>query len=311
MPWCPKCKNEYRAGITVCADCKVDLVEELTVDPKEDCEILVALEKEEDTKKLISYLEYSSITAFYEQSENPVSFIIYVPKKMLKQAKKAFTAFYTVETISSLQQEQNTAAGEESDADADSDVDDSDLSETDLAAEENVPATEETEEDEDEDILLSGGSATYTTKAEKSADYRSTGFTFTIFGILGLGVMLLHWLNIFQYFTTMSAVIMTVMFAAFIFIGIDSFRRAKKAAAESVDETNFTKQLTEWLDENLTLADLKVADKEEATSEINFLNELNEMKHIIVKQFGSLDSAFLDQFCEDYYNEHFAENDAM
>ena len=29
MAWCPKCKNEYRKGITHCPDCDVDLVEEL------------------------------------------------------------------------------------------------------------------------------------------------------------------------------------------------------------------------------------------------------------------------------------------
>lgn len=29
MPWCPKCKCEYREGITECADCKVPLVDEL------------------------------------------------------------------------------------------------------------------------------------------------------------------------------------------------------------------------------------------------------------------------------------------
>lgn len=29
MPWCPKCKCEYRDGITECADCKVPLVDEL------------------------------------------------------------------------------------------------------------------------------------------------------------------------------------------------------------------------------------------------------------------------------------------
>lgn len=29
MPWCPKCKNEYVEGVTVCADCGCDLVEEL------------------------------------------------------------------------------------------------------------------------------------------------------------------------------------------------------------------------------------------------------------------------------------------
>lgn len=29
MPWCPKCKCEYREGFTICADCDEDLVEEL------------------------------------------------------------------------------------------------------------------------------------------------------------------------------------------------------------------------------------------------------------------------------------------
>ena len=28
--WCPKCKNEYIAGITTCSDCNIPLVEELT-----------------------------------------------------------------------------------------------------------------------------------------------------------------------------------------------------------------------------------------------------------------------------------------
>ena len=28
MPWCPKCKSEYREGFTVCADCGCELVEE-------------------------------------------------------------------------------------------------------------------------------------------------------------------------------------------------------------------------------------------------------------------------------------------
>ena len=30
MPWCPKCKNEYREGITTCVDCNEALVEDLS-----------------------------------------------------------------------------------------------------------------------------------------------------------------------------------------------------------------------------------------------------------------------------------------
>ncbi len=32
MPWCPKCKYEYRDGIKVCADCGCELVDEEPVD---------------------------------------------------------------------------------------------------------------------------------------------------------------------------------------------------------------------------------------------------------------------------------------
>lgn len=36
MPWCPKCKTEYREGFSVCADCGSRLVEELTEEAAEE-----------------------------------------------------------------------------------------------------------------------------------------------------------------------------------------------------------------------------------------------------------------------------------
>lgn len=35
MPWCPICRNEYREGIKVCAECQVELVDQLEDDTKE------------------------------------------------------------------------------------------------------------------------------------------------------------------------------------------------------------------------------------------------------------------------------------
>lgn len=32
MPWCPKCKSEYREGIKECADCKIPLMDEIPPD---------------------------------------------------------------------------------------------------------------------------------------------------------------------------------------------------------------------------------------------------------------------------------------
>ena len=44
MPWCPVCKNEYREGIKLCAECKVELVEHLE-DDKEQSTVLSEQEK--------------------------------------------------------------------------------------------------------------------------------------------------------------------------------------------------------------------------------------------------------------------------
>lgn len=36
MPWCPKCRYEYKEGYTMCADCNVALVDELPPEEKEN-----------------------------------------------------------------------------------------------------------------------------------------------------------------------------------------------------------------------------------------------------------------------------------
>lgn len=39
MPWCPVCKNEYREGIKFCAECKVELVEQLQDEDAHNAEL--------------------------------------------------------------------------------------------------------------------------------------------------------------------------------------------------------------------------------------------------------------------------------
>mgnify|MGYP006990143600 CR=1 FL=1 len=75
-------------------------------------------------------------------------------------------------------------------------------------------------EDEVEKALLEAISqsskGSYVSRAEKSADYRSSGVTFTVFGVLGIIVMILHWAGVFRYFSTVSAVVISVLFLAFV-----------------------------------------------------------------------------------------------
>ena len=39
MPWCPICKNEYREGIKLCAECKVELVDHLEEATEQSAEL--------------------------------------------------------------------------------------------------------------------------------------------------------------------------------------------------------------------------------------------------------------------------------
>lgn len=332
--WCPKCKNEYRAGITVCADCKIPLVEALD-ESKENAELLHAFAEEAEAKKLISYLEYSGIAAHDERLEEEQLFAVFVDKKDYKRAHKAFAAFFTVETAANYEKLFDQTAKQESakalsaaDADAFASQKESGTSaegafaaktaDADGAADPSgeMPYEDVDPEDEkssgDEEMMEEIRSAvsfakqgSYVSKAEKSADYRSSAITFTLFGVVGILVMGLHWAGVFHFFSTLSSVIITILFVGFLFVGIDSFFRAKKAKAESVEEEHFIRELKGWLEGNLTYEMLTAADLSDQSKEENFLNEMNEMKRIIEKQFGALDPAFLEQFTEEYYNEHF------
>lgn len=57
MPWCPKCKNEYRQGIKVCSDCKCDLVDTLS----NNSQVPLTFGGMSELASLQEYLEYNKI----------------------------------------------------------------------------------------------------------------------------------------------------------------------------------------------------------------------------------------------------------
>lgn len=119
MPWCPKCKAEYREGMTVCSDCKVDLVSELP----DDTVYLPFFQSEMKTyaDKLKKYFEYSGLKSKVSYDEELDVYVLSIPEEKQKQAKKLYQAFYFVER-ERMEQEADQAkraadaAGETTDA---------------------------------------------------------------------------------------------------------------------------------------------------------------------------------------------------
>ena len=87
--WCPKCKTEYIDGITKCADCGVDLVEELPATSYDDLsgetrEKLSHIKAVEESKSTLNPKEgstrYIDKRSQYEEMKSSA----YTPKHALK-----------------------------------------------------------------------------------------------------------------------------------------------------------------------------------------------------------------------------------
>lgn len=68
MPICPKCKNEYREGFTVCADCKCDLVDSL-----EETSSKKEVSSEEHVKAMQEYIKVIKAVEKASSEEKTIS----------------------------------------------------------------------------------------------------------------------------------------------------------------------------------------------------------------------------------------------
>ncbi len=198
MPWCPKCKNEYREGSTVCAECKEPLLDEIVEDVGEE-------------------------------------------ETQLKDT-----------------------------------------------------------------INLRGPAKIYMKKEEKYKDLHSTAYTFLIFGIAGLAFVAANGLGIINFLNGMLAyVLYTVIFAGCILVAVTSFKDAKKAKDQIQEEEDLTRQVNDWLEANISEETFAEAADESLGEEVNYLNKLEYMHKLLLKEFPQLDEDYADQLCEEYYGKKF------
>lgn len=123
MPWCPKCKNEYREGITTCSDCNVPLVEDLSEAVSDDKKLVFTTEHKEKTDDFIKYLAYSGIHSYsVEPDENEFIWSLYVAEDDYKKASKLFTGFALTESEREIEKKLSAQIENDSDIAGDTDI---------------------------------------------------------------------------------------------------------------------------------------------------------------------------------------------
>lgn len=274
MAWCPKCKNEYREGITVCAECGCELVEEKELYNRKP----LLLGEEQQLQTLKSFLEYNGIkTAEIRYVEQEAGYELLVKDTDFTQALKVVRVFMEQKALEKIQEMQENGTMEEMKASAEN---------TEKEAGETQPVQP------------------YVNSAEQAEENRSSAWTLLIVGSLGLiamilgivGVIPLNLGNPYMFYGVMSAV-----FILFIVMGAVSMKNAKIFAKKAESENSLRDSLLKWCEENLTAEkiDAQIENADDVADEILYFRRYEMIKKMMNHQFMNLDQGFLEQLIDD------------
>lgn len=268
MSWCPKCKNEYRAGITVCPDCNEELLEELTEEITLEYVPLFQTADEELKEKLVKYLVHcgrkvQQEAAIVETEEGPQNVhAIFVPKEDYKEA------MLEIRTVISYDAKQE--AGEE-----------------DLKPRRRGPEP----------------STIYVDAKARYQEYKSSGIMFLIFAALFLVFGILNITGVITIMaSTPSLIIVFGAVIGFAYVGISSLMKVSSLKEEASTEEQTTDIIMDYLKENFTKENLLANVNEEVNGELLYFQLMETMKDAVSAQFPEADENYLDALLEEYYN---------
>lgn len=289
MPWCPRCKSEYREGFTVCADCGCQLVE------GEQTKTLVPLTfgEREQMEALQEFLRYNGIkdSELITDEQDGQSELQVLPAE-LERAAAAVRVF-----LSQEEQRGKDDGAKVQDIDTDGDTGmEADMLEAQMLLREASTVRKTFQ-----------GSSSYQDSSERADDNRSSAWILLIIGILGLvlvalgiaEVIHLELGNPYLFYGVMIAV-----FLLFLVTGIMSMRSAKFFAKKAESENSLRSTLLDWCRENLKPDEIdREVSAADTSEEVLFFSRTSYIKEKLNHQFLNLDQDFLDMFVDEHVYE--------
>lgn len=295
---CPKCRNEYRDGIAVCADCGCQLVSEKEIVNR----VPLIFGTEAELTRLKEYLEYNGLKDMeivYDEKEAVYELLI--DEKHRQKAFKLGSVY--------MQQEQVRQAEEAVR-----------MQEEQARQEAEMPqpqwfgvGTGTGEERKPQPQPVRRSSHGYQNKSEQAAENRSSAWTLLIVGGLGLialglllsGVLPLKLQGSNRF---MIGGIMGAMFVIFIVMGFVSLKNSRQYAREADSENSLRSTMEKWCRENLEGAKVDASLQLSAVPEEEwYFRRVALVKALLNRQFVNLDQEFLDHFVDDMYDTIFPE----
>lgn len=273
MPWCPKCKNEYKEGYTVCADCGTELVASL----QEDF-VTVSSGLEEELHKMSDFMRANGIDetkVVLDEEENTYKLMV-DPKKAAEARKQVQVYIARIATPQMLAKEAKR------------------IEEEGISLPDPEPYN-----------------GPYQEAEQRAEEYKSGADTLFIVGIVGMIALVLLNLGIIPisltFFSKMLVTfVMGVMFVIFIAMGIASGRSYHNLKEQAGTEKNLKAELQNYLREQISpdAFDADLTD-DKPVDEILYFRRIEKMKDLLREKDSSLDSAFVDYIIEETYSEIF------
>lgn len=287
MPWCPKCKLEYRKGINKCTDCGEDLVDALT----EEVSLVKIMSTPDDglAQKFIDFLIYSDIHSGEKQYDmKSAEYTVCVGANDEKQAKKLYQGFYITEVT-------NAAV-----------MEDEPQKEPEYSREEAPIPGGEAASPKETARELQKPAKVYVKREDKYKDLKATAQIFYMFGVLGFVFIAVNYFKIISFINgAFSYILYTALFGACLVVGVITQKSAKQAKAQIAEENQLTEMINQWLKEHITKAEMERLHDDTLSEEINYLNQISHIKGLLLKEIENLDESYADQLIEDFYNANF------
>lgn len=292
MPWCPKCKSEYREGFTVCADCGGVLVDE---------EQFLKLEEERAAAEQAKRLELAMQQAARLAAGKTGGLTAREAEDSAAEAESMEDAAWGEAPDFAMQREADTDAGEAGEAGMsaglpqEQDGEDGDASSHEPEADAGQPKRE---------AGFQSAGALYQDSRERANENRSSAWILLIMGSVGLvvivlgimGIIPLHFSNPYLFYGVMAAV-----FILFIVAGIVSMNNAKLFAKKAESENSLRDAMLAWCRENLRAQglDCEIGVDGTESEEALYFKRFECIKAKLNYQFVNLDQCFLEKFIDD------------
>lgn len=293
MPWCPKCRNEYVEGVTVCADCGCALVDS----PEEYSRAELEQGAQDKMQELVRFLTANGVAgARMEETELPEETLVTVEEKELTRAERYKTVFLKewAKEHPEEQEEKMEAAPEEM----------AEAYETELQSgqQEGMARTE---------TKGLSGSPVYENASQKAESFRSGAWMLIFVGVAGLillalaiaGFLPVHLAGVSG---VLSGLVMGALFVAFLISGISSLKTSRQLEGKAKEESDLREELLDWCRTHLSAEQIDASIEELPESEEErYFRWTERIRSLIVRDFMNLDEAYLESFVDEIYTEYF------